>query len=312
MAAVRRAGGSAAAATGTAPTSQPTADWTRGEYEFLKATCLDQATLDRACALAERLDVAPHEVLLSNGWIKEADYFRALARACGTDLVGAHQTRTLSPVEPQAGPRACLRSGLLRQVRGRASGVVITPATARPLKLRRTLLQRFGPRPRISMTTPTQLREVVLRTYSERLLGNAIHGLARRYPNETAAAGLTRSQRHTIATAAALALVGGVLAPIETLRLLAGLATLFFAFVVCLRIAACVNLIVTAPLKLLRRRRRRIADTALPVYTILVPLFREHRVLPGLLRALARLDYPALGSKRTTRYLRVDFNAHTF
>jgi cellulose synthase/poly-beta-1,6-N-acetylglucosamine synthase-like glycosyltransferase len=33
-------------------------------------------------------------------------------------------------------------------------------------------------------------------------------------------------------------------------------------------------------------------DAALPVYTILVPLYRESRALPALLRALAALDYP--------------------
>ena len=48
-----------------------------------------------------------------------------------------------------------------------------------------------------------------------------------------------------------------------------------------------------------KRRRRGFAppapplkDEALPVYTILVPLFREARILPNLIRALKRIDYP--------------------
>ena len=36
----------------------------------------------------------------------------------------------------------------------------------------------------------------------------------------------------------------------------------------------------------------RIADAELPLYTVLVPLFREAHMLPHLLKALQRIDYP--------------------
>ncbi len=35
-----------------------------------------------------------------------------------------------------------------------------------------------------------------------------------------------------------------------------------------------------------------VPDAALPLYTVLVPLFREAGVVPHLLGALARIDYP--------------------
>ena len=40
-------------------------------------------------------------------------------------------------------------------------------------------------------------------------------------------------------------------------------------------------------------------DAELPVYTVLVPLFRETRVLDQLVAALGRFDYPALCIKST-------------
>ena len=40
-------------------------------------------------------------------------------------------------------------------------------------------------------------------------------------------------------------------------------------------------------------------DADLPVFTILVPLFRETRVRRQITSSLLALDYPALGSKRT-------------
>ena len=42
-------------------------------------------------------------------------------------------------------------------------------------------------------------------------------------------------------------------------------------------------------------------DRDLPIYTLLVPLFRETEVLHQLLGALCRIDYPALCIKRTKR-----------
>lgn len=42
-----------------------------------------------------------------------------------------------------------------------------------------------------------------------------------------------------------------------------------------------------------------LGDAELPVYTLLVPLFRETSVLAQLVAALRRLDYPVLCSKRT-------------
>ena len=42
-----------------------------------------------------------------------------------------------------------------------------------------------------------------------------------------------------------------------------------------------------------RALARRIDDAELPTYTILVPLYREANVLAPLMRALAKLDYPA-------------------
>ena len=124
-------------------------------------------------------------------------------------------------------------------------------------------------------------------------MGNAIHGLARRFPGESAGQGLVPVQRYALAFLFAAISISGALAPIATLHVLAAIATLFFGLVVALRLVACINLIVTLPMGWMRRKCPRIADADLPVYTILVPLFRERAVLSQLTGELLRLDYPA-------------------
>jgi glycosyltransferase XagB len=60
--------------------------------------------------------------------------------------------------------------------------------------------------------------------------------------------------------------------------------------VIALRVFAAYDLLRRPPSK---RAQPRIPDAELPVYTILVPLYREANMLASLVRALARLDYPA-------------------
>jgi cellulose synthase/poly-beta-1,6-N-acetylglucosamine synthase-like glycosyltransferase len=65
------------------------------------------------------------------------------------------------------------------------------------------------------------------------------------------------------------------------------LGSVFFLALAWLRIGA----ILTSPRAM--RPARRQPDRTLPVYTVLVPTFEETAAIPGLLKALAQLDYPA-------------------
>lgn len=261
------------------------------EYSFLLRHGLRRQTLRRACDLAARWGTPPHDVLIANGWISETSYHRALARRCRVDFVEAHESVSLAPARPDADPRECLRQGLLRQkLKGRA-GLVLSPGQARPNAIRTMLEGRSAGS--LSIATRETLRETVLGRFGASILRKAIHGLAARYPHECANGRMSQAQRVSLAALAAIIAVFAAIAPLETLRALAGAATAFFALVVCLRLAACIHLSMTLPLRLMRGRAGRLKDAELPVYTVFVPLFREANVAPGLIRALARLDYPA-------------------
>ena len=125
------------------------------------------------------------------------------------------------------------------------------------------------------------------------LTDKATHGLGRRFPDDSASQTVSRGQRLFLVTLASLLLVWIAAVPLLTLQVVAGVATLFFALVVMLRVVACVNIMALMPLQLLRQPEPLIADQDLPVYTVLVPLYQEASVVSGLVQALMRLDYPA-------------------
>jgi hypothetical protein len=104
------------------------------EYGFLLARYVDEATLERACRLAERSGVHPHHVLIANGWLEEADYYAALAAACGTDFKPEITAQDVAPPTPNSSPRECLTKGLLRE-RRRRGHVVFAPEDLRPDRL---------------------------------------------------------------------------------------------------------------------------------------------------------------------------------
>jgi glycosyltransferase XagB len=118
----------------------------------------------------------------------------------------------------------------------------------------------------------------------------AVWGLAVRTPELSAAIGLWRWQKVALAALAAAIGAGALLTPEATLAVLFTLMAVPFLFVVALRSAALWHLL--APPARAPERTPRIDDGILPLYTVLVPLYREACVVPQLLGALSALDYP--------------------
>ena len=123
------------------------------------------------------------------------------------------------------------------------------------------------------------------------LADDAAHGLARRMPELSAHKVITPAQIAVFLLAFASLAVFGFAAPatawttlvaLTTAAFLAG--TLFRAALACLSGAPAAAI---APF-----------EGELPVYTILVPLYREANVLPRLARALLLLDYPGMLAQR--------------
>ena len=108
---------------------------------------------------------------------------------------------------------------------------------------------------------------------------------------------LRGSTWQVIAGAGAVGLLIGGLAvlPDATLAALTALVALPFLCVTALRLVA-LRQVLASPARRVRTggvRHERVPDRLLPVYTVLVPIFREANVLPGLIQSLRALDYPA-------------------
>lgn len=123
--------------------------------------------------------------------------------------------------------------------------------------------------------------------FAPQLLDAAVNGLRRTRPEYSAERIVTRSQGFAFAGLGALIVAAGIAAPLSTLIALNTLAAAYFITALSLRLYLCVGA------SHARAHAPEPDPPEWPVITILAPLYHEAGMLPGLVRALGALDYPA-------------------
>ncbi|MCB8822729.1 glycosyltransferase family 2 protein [Microvirga rosea] len=222
--------------------------------------------------------MAPDIYLLKTGMVEETLFYRALAQELGVPftLFPRLSRHSRYPESILAG-LAPLQS---------ATGFLMAPSGEILTRLlrARTMIHR-----QVVVTTPTRLRQEVMRTKHRSIAYHGANALCDRSADLSIRDGLSRRHVAGLAVLSGLFAFWSVAAPATTLAVLAAaLSPLFFAAVV-LRLATILLDNPVAPARAVRRE----ADSALPIYTIIAPLYRERRIATRLVAALSQIDYPA-------------------
>lgn len=184
---------------------------------------------------------------------------------------------------PKEDLEEALRTRIIRAVS--LPGVVLHAACGRQA-LREARARGLGI---IGYGEPADFLAAARAVHRRLLLHEATAGLARRWPMFSARGGVRSVQVLVFAVLAALCVLAFLLLPgVLSIAALSAVSGLFFLSVVLLRI-----LCLLPPVKQPEPPLRDIAEDDLPVYSVLVPLFREISVLPQLVGALGDLRYPA-------------------
>lgn len=138
-------------------------------------------------------------------------------------------------------------------------------------------------------TAATGLGSGQAETAAEARLHMAINRLGLLHPGLCAREHTTLPQKLLIGTLLALLAAGLAASPIGTLYALGTLLNLVFVLTILLRLYAVLHL----PSPRAASPVDGPAGEELPLYTILVPLLREERVVASLIRHLTALDYPS-------------------
>lgn len=228
--------------------------------------------------------------ILASGAVGEDAFYRAIADNLGIGFLPKVAAEDLVLEERHA--LALLRRGAgvapLRMVDGEGHAVTIL-ATERvdvvAMRARLSATPELAARTRAA--APSAVRQALLGRARASLSAIAVMGLFEKLPHCSAVILANAWQGLLIGFGGFFALAAAVFAPLETLIALQGFLSVFFFGCILLRIMA---MTVAAPPESPPITPFSARD--LPVYSVLVALYREAGIVPELLVALGRLQWP--------------------
>ena len=250
------------------------------EIAFLANYGVPQEALQYAAAMARRQGVCADEALLAEGIVSEDVFYRALADHLDVEFIEAPIEIAPSSVATADRGYARLRDapgGLLWLFAPSGSGVFRLMSAARAAR----------GRPLFAVTTRTRFIEAVRRADPVNVARSAAF-LAERVDKELCVRGCLRRRPFVFFILALVGLIAGLYAPFAPARL--GFALLLagaFLASIFLRLFACAASYETRDGVALRE-----SEAQLPIYTIVIALYKEAAVARQLARAIDRLDYP--------------------
>ncbi len=233
-------------------------------------------------------------VLIAHGWMCPVAYSRELADECGVRAAHSGTALRLLASVPHMPPWRQLASR--EPIPLKDGGVAVAGLNAElfsPAMVGELTASLGESRDRVTLIPRQTLIDTITRSHGRFFLRRATWGLRRSHPDQSAADGVAFWQIATTLTLVGSCVGAAAISFRDTLTLVSALLSIVFLITVMLRLVAAGQLLGKAWTKRRQPALGGIADSELPVYTVLVPLFRETSVLPDLVAALCALDYPA-------------------
>jgi cellulose synthase/poly-beta-1,6-N-acetylglucosamine synthase-like glycosyltransferase len=232
----------------------------------------------------------PYDELLAARLITQNEYFQAVA-----DLLGLEFMTRIEPnlivMNEDAGLEALSRHADLPPVRYSVDDralVLWAPARLDPDQAMRLVSARPELARRLRIVTPAALRGALQMRGRTPLTRIAVDGLVRRFPSLSARQVVSGWQAFAAGSLAMATAFFAWFSPAELFVFLHIVASLAFMACVILRIVAAAS---ARPL-VLARLPEKTDPASLPVYSVLVALRNEAPIVPELLLALGKLDWP--------------------
>ncbi|MEA2977329.1 MAG: glycosyltransferase XagB [Alphaproteobacteria bacterium] len=248
--------------------------------------------LDEAVRLAETWNVRLGDAILARNWIRPDVYYQALANYYDLPFVDLGNEPPDASLVVAADADSYTQR-LLMPWRRRDGRIVIATAEPGP----ETILfarQRWGTAIEFAVTSKFDIVWAVQTAFADVLSHRAVYELAERDPEMSASQVFAPAQIIVAYALLTIFLAGLALAPIATLIVLNVAMGIFYLgnFLFKGLLVAIGGSRSPEPDLAIAMLARQLRDEDLPVFTILVPMFREPETLPILAHALRQLDYP--------------------
>ncbi|WP_370628851.1 glycosyltransferase family 2 protein [Celeribacter sp. PS-C1] len=243
--------------------------------------------LVRAAAMRQREDVRIGDILLAHGMVSERALYTALARQFHAEIAHFDQSPPDVRLIDRIGADECLRRGILPW---RQAGGTVLIASCRPEQfeeLRPRLTVIFGP-VRLAVTSETALHEALLKSRQRRLASQAETRVA---AHESCREMDIRKLTRLISSLAIVGLLIALISPLTAAILLTSWAVITLVISTALKLAAAFAQARNSKTRQSTFASKRI-KSALPIVSIMVPLFKEREIATRLIKRVSRLNYP--------------------
>jgi cellulose synthase/poly-beta-1,6-N-acetylglucosamine synthase-like glycosyltransferase len=231
-------------------------------------------------------------VLIAQGYVRRLYYYQALAGVYGLPFVNLRET----PSDPQlVAEEDRIDYTELNLIPWQiADGKMLVATIAINDVAQDWASARYGNAYDFVITSPYDILWQTQSMFRERDSHMAREGLYEWKPEHSAKYTVTKSQKTTIFVCLGIVLLALIAAPMTTSVVLMSAATVLYTLTFVFKfILTWVGSSRRADMVISDEAVASLPNHDLPVYTVLVPMYREAKVLPLLAKALKGLDYPA-------------------
>lgn len=273
-----------------AGTLAPKAGYERLGEALLRRGVISAEQLERALAMQRASGERLGRVLLTIGALSRQEMHAVLAETWGVPFVDLLLAGPSPDLVRTVDPELMSRAGWVPLSRRDDEAMVATSEPPDTQDIAEICGALDVSRVRFAATTDWDIQNVIREVFSEQIAHRAAYGLSEQDPEQSALSGFSLWQKIAGLTLVAAILIGALIDWVATLTIVCSASSLIFLAAVLFKVVA-----VSVAWRGLRRGEQasaRIPDAELPVYTVLVPVYKEANIVGGLVSHLSQLDYP--------------------
>ena len=243
--------------------------------------------LRHALRIQQRDGTRLGDILISEGMLGYYGLYKAVAESYGLPFINLLNEPPDATLLNAADAQAYLQLRLIPW--RREADTVVVAASEVTLDTMIYIREWFGERTRIVITSPFDIKHVVEQHFSTLIEEESRLSLRNNLPDASAYRTLSTPQKHWLVALCILLLAGALFNPLGLL-----ITSLFFCHATYAITMLFKHFVfVTGSRNATQPQNDDIGLKDLPIYTILIPMYKEAASLPGMLKSMHGMDYPA-------------------
>jgi glycosyltransferase XagB len=263
---------------------------------LLDTNAITEALAEEALAIHRKNKTPLRDILGAMGQLSQKDYAANLAEVDQmgyiSDLIGSEYFDYNPDFVRQFDPAVLVRY-LFCPLQNMGDTVVVLAVDPNEDQLTQ-LVQAVVPGAEIVTMVGTEINvtRLVNEVFAEKLLDQAVNLLRHEHGQQSASTVFTKPQLVVIALLVVVVVVGLFLNVWGTLATLVVVISVVYVTSIFYKLVLSLASYGDRKQRISHEQIKSLNDAELPIYSILVPVYKEPEVVPRLLKALSRIDYP--------------------